>query len=266
MIAQDGYVLTNHHVIAEAPRGVQVRLASGEALRGEVIGADPPTDLAVIRVDTGALPALGLSERKPLKVGQLVVAIGNPFRFERSVSLGIVSAIDRSLGGPNGGFEGLVQTDAAINPGNSGGPLLDARGEVVGINTAVVPFAQGIGFAVPAHTASWVTSVLLREGEVRRRFLGIAARSEPLAAPLALESGQRRAIRVIEVGAGSPASEGGVRSGDLLLTVNGAELATVDDLQRVLVLSDRPNVDLELYRDRRRVKLAVSPAFRARAA
>ena len=261
-VAQDGYLLTNHHVVSGAgPRKVRVRLADGRDYKGEVVGTDPQTDLGVIRVDATDLPSLSLQDPKRLRVGQLVVAIGNPFRFERSVSLGIVSAIDRSLPGPSGrGIEGLIQTDAAINPGNSGGPLLSARGDVVGINTAVVPFAQGIGFAVPASTASWVTAVLVKSGRISRRYLGIAARSEALNATASVEVGQPRGVRVMEVMASSPADVAGMRSGDLLLSVNGAAVANVDDLQRVLVLSDRPGAELEVWRGRARVKLSVTPA------
>src|SRR5688572_5154748 len=143
VFASDGYVLTNSHVV-RGPRQVRVRLGNGEDLRGEVVGDDPASDLAVVHVSSHGLPALPLVESRRLSVGQLVVAIGNPLRFERSVTLGVVSALDRTLPGPGGrAFEGLVQTDAAINPGNSGGPLLDGNGAVVGINTAMIPYARG---------------------------------------------------------------------------------------------------------------------------
>src|SRR5262249_32742962 len=161
---------------------------------------------------------LPIADPSSVAVGQLVVAIGNPFRFERSVSLGIVSALDRSLPGPNGViFEGLIQTDAAINPGNSGGPLVNAHGEVVGINTAVIPGAQGMGFAVSARTATWVTSVLMQRGRVDRRYLGVAARSEQLSPALAEATGQSKAVRILQVGPGSPAETAGLRPDDLLI-------------------------------------------------
>ncbi len=167
VVATDGYLLTNHHV-AGSGKGLRIRLPGGDTTKGELVGSDPATDLAVVRVREGSLVQLPLADPASIAVGQLVVAIGNPFRFERSVSLGIVSALDRSLPGPSGSlFEGLLQTDAAINPGNSGGPLVNARGEVVGINTAVIPWAQGMGFAVSARTATWVTSVLMARGSVR---------------------------------------------------------------------------------------------------
>jgi len=176
IVSGDGYVITNAHVVHGRAGVLSVRLAGGEELPADVVGEDHASDLAVLRVGARGLSSLSLDESRRLRVGQLVLAIGNPLRFERSVSLGVVSAIDRSLPGPGRRpFEGLVQTDAAINPGNSGGPLLDARGAVVGINTAVIPRAHGLGFAIPAHTAAWVTAVLIRDGRVERPLLGISA-------------------------------------------------------------------------------------------
>jgi serine protease Do len=271
VLASDGFVLTNAHVVArgnavragarrsdEEPGRLRVRLASGELVPAERVGSDPRSDLAVLRAEAAGLPSLPLAGGS-LTVGQLVVAIGNPLRFERSVSLGVVSAIDRSLPGPDGPFEGLIQTDAAVNPGNSGGPLVDVRGEVVGINTAVIPYAQGLGFAVPAATAVWVTGVLLRHGEVKRPRLGISARGEQLAPQLAREAGQPRAVRILGIGAGSPAQEAGLCTGDCLLQADASPLASVDDLQRVMVLSTSPEMELELLRGSRRQRLAIRP-------
>jgi serine protease Do len=260
VLAPDGYVLTNHHVIGRRDR-LGIGFADGAYREARIVGLDARTDLAVLRVDAAGLPFLPLAESQSLRVGQLVVAIGNPFRFERSVSLGVVSALDRSLNGPQGSlFEGLIQTDAAINPGNSGGPLVDARGSVVGINTAIVPYAQGLGFAVPAHTAHWVSGILIQRGEVRRPFLGIAARGVELVKSIAGELGQLRAVRIFEVSPSTPAAAAGLKDGDLLLTADGVPLASVDDLQRVMVLGGRPAVVLDLYRDRRRTTLEVKPA------
>jgi len=196
-----------------------------------------------------------------------VVAIGNPFRFERSVSLGVISALDRSLPGPRGGlFEGLIQTDAAINPGNSGGPLLDADGNVLGINTAIIPWAQGIGFAIPSPTASWVAAVIIRTGEIRRPFLGIAAKGEELLPTLSRGAGQTRAVRILSVGTGSPAQEAGLKKGDLVLTANGKPIASVDDLQRVMVLAGPGEVQLEIYRGEDRRRMSAFPKPQAEAA
>jgi len=266
VLAADGYVLTNAHVAAgDGP--IQVRLPGGAAVRGELVGTDPRTDLAVVRVDTAPLVALPISEARRLRVGELVVAIGNPLGFERSVTAGVVSALYRTLPGPGSSLlDGLVQTDAAVNPGNSGGPLLDASGEVVGITTAMIPRASGLGFAVPAHTAAWVAAVLLREGEVRRPYLGLSVRGEELAPALAGEVGHLRAVRVLGVESGTPAERATLEAGDLLLEANGRPVDTLDDLQRVLVLAGPGEVELGVLRGEERRRLAVRPEPRRRAA
>ena len=267
IVSGDGYVITNAHVVQGRAAALSVRLAGGEELSAEVVGEDEASDLAVLRVAAHGLPNLTLDESRRLRVGQLVLAIGNPLRFERSVSLGVVSAIDRSLPGPGRRpFEGLVQTDAAINPGNSGGPLLDARGAVVGINTAVIPRANGLGFAIPAHTAAWVTAVLIRDGRIERPLLGISAQGVDLAPRLAAEIGQARALRVHAVAHASPASAAKLKPADLLLTANDNPLHSVDDLQRVLVLSRGGEVALRLRRDGQPLSLSVVPQLRPKAA
>jgi S1-C subfamily serine protease len=259
VLAPDGYVLTNCHVVREAG-DLRIGFATGADLRGEVVGTDERTDLAVVRVGASGLVPLPLAERSRLRVGQLVVAIGNPLHFDRSVSLGVVSALDRSLPAPGGNLlEGLVQTDAAINPGNSGGPLLDADGAVVGVNTAIIPYAQGIGFAIPAHTANWIAAMLLHRGEVRRPFLGLSARGIDLDAARAREYGQGRAVRVYDVGTDTPAERAGLRRGDLLLAANDSPIASVDDLQRIMTLSEASEVRLDLLRERTRHSLVAHP-------
>jgi serine protease Do len=267
IVSGDGYVITNAHVVHGRAGVLSVRLAGGEELPADVVGEDHASDLAVLRVGARGLSSLSLDESRRLRVGQLVLAIGNPLRFERSVSLGVVSAIDRSLPGPGRRpFEGLVQTDAAINPGNSGGPLLDARGAVVGINTAVIPRAHGLGFAIPAHTAAWVTAVLIRDGRVERPLLGISAQGIDLAPKVAAEVGQARAVRVQGVASSSPASSAQIKPADLLLAANDSPLYSVDDLQRVLVLSRGSEVMLRLRRDGRPLSLSVTPQLRPQAA
>ncbi len=267
IISGDGYVITNAHVVEGRERNVSVRLAGGEELPAQVVGEDRASDLAVLRVAAHGLPTLALDESRRLRVGQLVLAIGNPLRFERSVSLGVVSAIERSLPGPGRRpFEGLVQTDAAINPGNSGGPLLDAHGAVVGINTAVIPRAHGLGFAIPAHTAAWVAAVLIRDGRVERPVLGIAAQGVDLTPQVAGVVGQLRAVRVHAVAADSPASAAHIRAADLLLGANDTALFSVDDLQRVLVLSRGAEVNLRLMRDGQALHLSVKPELKRKAA
>jgi S1-C subfamily serine protease len=251
VLTGDGYILTNAHV-ALAARDVAVRLGSRVEARAELVGADERTDLAVVRAQLGRARSLALVDERTLAVGQLVLAIGNPLGFDRSISLGIVSALHRDLPTPGGGLSGLIQTDAAINPGNSGGPLLDADGGVVGINTAILPYARGIGFAVPARTASWVAAVLIQKGEVRRPRIGVLARSEE--APEAA-----RAVRILNVEKDAPAERAGLAKGDLLLRANGEPTATLDDLQRALALAVEPELLLEVLRGAELRSLRVRP-------
>jgi serine protease Do len=260
VIAGDGYVLTNSHVVRGDPRATRVRLPTGEELVAELVGDDPESDLAVLRVSGPRLAPLELHESRRLKVGQLVVAIGNPLRFEGTVTLGVVSALERALPGPRGVlFEGLVQTDAAINPGNSGGPLLDASGAVVGINTAVIPQARGLGFAIAAHTASWIAAVLMRKGRVERPLLGVAARGVDLSLADAERAGQARAVRIQAVSQGSAAARAGLVAGDLLLRANQSALFGVDDLKRAMVLGEGQPVLLEVQGKRERRSFSVEP-------
>jgi S1-C subfamily serine protease len=264
VLSGDGYVLTNAHVVQSA-HGVKVRLR-GETASARIVGVDERTDLAVLRTDASGLTSLPFAEESQIHVGQIVIAMGNPLRFDRSMSLGVVSAIDRSLPSPRGPLEGLIQTDAAINPGNSGGPLVDTHGRVVGISTAIIPYAQGIGFAVPAHTASWVAAVLIQKGEVRRPFLGISAVSEDVGARLVAEAGQTRAVRIIQVSVDTPAATSGLKSDDLLLVANGQRISSVNDLQRAVVLSTTPDIVLDVLRRGRRESVRVRPEPKALAA
>ena len=243
MISPDGYVVTNSHV-ARAPGALRVRLSGGGDAEGTLVGADDRTDLAVVRAACSAVPTLMLPDHTRVRIGEVVVAIGNPLGLERSVSLGVVSALHR---------EGLIQTDASVNPGNSGGPLLDSSGEIVGITTAMLPWARGIAFAIPSRTASWVAAVLIQHGEIRRPRLGIQARSEDVP-PMG------RAVRVIRVEAGTPADHAGLLGQDLLLTANGAALSGLDDLQRALVLAATPEIQLEVLRGDERRALSIRPA------
>jgi serine protease Do len=252
-LTPDGYVLTNHHVV-RGPRGLTLGLHDGREVRARLVGADPPTDLAVVRAEEGTtFPILPLADPHDVRVGQMVMAIGNPFRLEQSVSLGVVSAINRTLPLPDGVIlEGLLQTDAAINPGNSGGPLLNMRGQVVGLNTLVMPYAQGIGFAVSATTAAWVASLLIQRGTVERRFLGIAATAVLLEPQHAQEAGQPRAVHVRKVGEGTPAEDAGLKADDLLLGIDARPVNSVDDVQRLLALAPEPEVRLDVLRQGRR--------------
>jgi len=232
IIAPDGYILTNSHVVNGSAR-VEVRLADGRALAAEVVGNDPPTDLAVVRVADGKLAAAALGDSSRLRVGQLVVAMGSPLGFQATVTAGVVSALGRTLRAESGRLiENVIQTDAALNPGNSGGPLADARGLVIGVNTAVIAGSQGLCFAIPINTATWVASQLIRHGRVQRAYLGVSAQTVTLDRRIAVAAGVEAptAVRLTEVQPGSAAATAGLKPGDLIVGANGRPLTTLDDL------------------------------------
>jgi len=236
VIAPDGYILTNDHVVGDRQR-LQVLLTDGTAFPATPVGKDPATDLAVIRAEAPYLSSAVLGDSGGLRPGQLVIAIGNPFGFQSTVSTGVVSAVGRALRSREGRLiENIIQHTAPLNPGNSGGPLVDSRGEVVGINTAIIAMAQGIGFAVPTQTAGWVVSQILTHGRVRRGMLGIAGRQRPLDRRMVRFHGleKEQAVEVLQVEAGGPAEIAGLRPGDLIVSVNGGPVTGVDDLHRVL--------------------------------
>ena len=236
VIAPDGYILSNSHVVHGA-RNLEVTLADGRTLPARLIGDDPATDLAVIQTTVGGLPAAQLGDSDGLKSGQFVIAIGNPLGFQATVTAGVVSALGRSLRSANGRLiENVIQTDAALNPGNSGGPLVDSRGRVVGVNTAIIQGAQGICFAVPVNTARWVAGLLINEGRVRRAFLGVTAESRQIHVRVAREHGlaSPTAVGVVEVAEGSPAAAAGLQPRDVITHLGETPLNGVDDLQRFL--------------------------------
>jgi len=236
IVTPDGYALTNAHVV-DGAQAVEVTLGSGKEARAQVVGNDPATDLAVIRIAESGLQAAELADSENLRVGQLVIAIGDPLGFHSTVTTGVVSALGRSLHARDGRvIENVIQTDAALNPGNSGGPLVDTHAKVIGINTAIIPMAQGICFAIPAATARLVAGMLIRDGRVRRAYLGIGGAATPIGRQLAAELRIPNAsgIRVLEVTAGGPAQRAGIRAGDLIVTLDDVPLSTLSDLQRVL--------------------------------
>src|SRR6476620_5833620 len=263
VVAPDGLILTNSHVVGGAAH-VNVTTVDGRSLGARMVGDDPDTDLALVRVDAAVtLPAAALGNSKLLRRGQLVIAIGNPLGFESTVTTGVVSALGRSLRSRSGRLiDDVIQTDAALNPGNSGGPLVSSHGEVVGINTAVIMGAQGICFAVAANTASFVLGELVRHGRVRRAYIGVAAQQFTLsrrrrhAAGLAQES----AVMIATVEPGSPAERAGLVSGDIILALDGIPVTGADDLIRMLAGEKigRP-VEIETLHNGNRRTLSLVP-------
>jgi S1-C subfamily serine protease len=232
----DGLILTNSHVVHDARR-IEVTLADGRRMPASAIGDDPASDLAVVRVDEPGLTAAALGDSQQLRVGQLVVALGSPYGFQSTVTAGVVSALGRSLRSYSGRLiDDVIQTDAALNPGNSGGPLVDSAGRVVGVNTATILPAQGICFAIGINTAKFVASRLLRDGRIRRSYIGVSAQTVPVHRrvvrfyDLAKESG----ALVLSVEENSPAKRAGLRDGDIIVALEGHPIAGVDDLHRVL--------------------------------
>jgi S1-C subfamily serine protease len=236
LFTPDGLLLTNSHVVHGA-RDIRVTNAEGDGATGDLVGDDPDSDLAIVRIAATRAPAVELGSSAELQVGQLAVAIGNPLGFEHTVTAGVVSALGRSLRARTGRLiDDVIQTDAALNPGNSGGPLVDSHGHVIGVNTAIIPGAQGICFATAIDTAKWVISQLLAHGRVRRAWLGIAGANSPVSRRIArhYELPNSTGVRVQSIEARSPAAEAGVESGDLIVEYDGETVDSIDQLQRVL--------------------------------
>jgi S1-C subfamily serine protease len=236
VVAPDGYILTNSHVVHDA-REVSVRFTDGSVRPAEVVGEDPPTDLAALKVLATGLSYMEIGDSNTLKVGQLVIAVGNPLGLESTVSTGVVSSIGRAIRSISGRLiENIIQHTAPLNPGNSGGPLVNARGQVVGINTAIIVATQGIGFAIPSNTASWVLSKLMTQGRVTRSFLGIAGSPRPLSRRTvrALNLSIEQAVIILQVVPGGPADQAGLQAGDLLIRIGERDVATMDDVYRFL--------------------------------
>jgi S1-C subfamily serine protease len=257
----DGLVLTNHHVVHGAAR-VEVNLTDGRVLRADVIGQDAGTDLAVLRVDA-TLPFARFGDSRRVRVGQVAIAIGNPFGFQHSVTTGVISALGRSLRSRSGRLiDDVIQTDASLNPGNSGGPLVTTRGEVIGINTAMILPAQGLCFAIGVNTARFVASRLIRDGRIRRAYIGIAGQNIDVPRTMARmnQVAIASAVRVDSVEKGSPAARAGLEKGDIIVAFGDVAVAGVDDLHRVLGEEqiNKP-VDVAVIRSGRRRTIAVTP-------
>jgi S1-C subfamily serine protease len=265
VIAPDGFIVTNSHVVSGA-RELTVTGSDGQRHRADVVGDDSDTDLALLRVsqNEGHLPFVTLGDSDAVRVGQVAIAIGNPYGFECSVTSGVVSARGRSLRARSGRLmDDIIQTDAALNPGNSGGPLVTTRGEVIGVNTAMILPAQGLCFAIASNTVRFIVSRLLRDGRIRRSYLGVAGQKVPLPRRLVLHHRLAAAsgIRVLSIEPGSPAEASGLRQHDIIVAFDGQPVTGVDDLHRLLT-EDRIGVRSDLIAiagaDRR--QLSVVPA------
>lgn len=261
-ISPDGYALTNSHVVHGA-REVRVALADGRRLPAHLIGDDPHTDLAVVRVQATDVAHLELANSDHIRPGQIAIAIGSPMGFQQTITAGIVSALGRSLRAQSGrAIDNIIQTDASLNPGNSGGPLIDTQGHVIGVNTAIIRPAQGICFAIASNIARWVAGWLIKEGRVRRSFIGVAGQTVPLLRKLVLayriytDTG----VLVSQVEPDGPAARSGLREGDIILSFDDAAVPRVETLHRVLT-ADRigRNVALRILRGVELLTLTVQP-------
>ena len=262
LFTPDGLILTNSHVVHGARR-IEVTVQDGRHLEASLVGDDPDTDLAVIRVSGEDLRPVALGDSGALRPGQLVVAIGNPFGFQATVTAGVVSALGRSLRSRSGRLmDNIIQTDAALNPGNSGGPLVNSRGDVVGVNTAVILPAQGLCFAIPVNTARWVASRLLQHGRIRRGWLGIGGQTAQLQRRFVLhhQLTTSSGLLVLHVEKGSPAERAGIREGDMVVGFADQPVSGVDDLHRMLTDGHiEAATPLTLIRRAEKLKLDVVP-------
>jgi len=261
VITPDGFLLTSAHVVEGSTRPGRASFVDGRELRFDVVGSDPHSDLAVLRAEADDLVAAELGDAERLRVGQLVVAIGNPNGFAGSVTAGVVSALGRSLPTGSGRIvDNVIQTDAALNPGNSGGALADGRGRVVGVNTAVA--GVGLGLAVPVNDATrQIVGALMTEGRFRRAYLGIAGGSRPLPPRLARRLGRGSGVEVVQVVDGSPAAEAGLRPEDLVVELDGSPVADVGDIQRLMVVEKiGAAVPVRVLRRGQELELALVPA------
>jgi S1-C subfamily serine protease len=262
LFTPDGFLLTNHHVVQSAER-VRIRLGDGQELTGRVVGADPWTDLAVVQAHASGLPYASFGDSAQLRVGQLVVAIGSPFGFESTVTAGVVSALGRTLRSITGHLvDNVIQTDAALNPGNSGGPLVDSKGRVIGINTAIIRPAQGICFAIPINMAKHILPQLLQHGRVVRGYLGVHGRNVPISRAIARRYGltQSHGFEVSAVEENGPADQTGVQEQDIIVALSEQPTGSIDDLHKLLMqLPVGVPASVTLLRGDRRIERWVVP-------
>jgi S1-C subfamily serine protease len=262
LITPDGYFVTNSHVASGATQ-IEVTLSDGRTAAAEIVGDDPDSDLAVLKVAANELAWIRFGDSTSVAVGQIAIAIGSPYGFQHTVTAGIVSALGRSMRARTGRLlDNVLQTDASLNPGNSGGPLVNSRGDVIGVNTAVIMPAQGICFAIAASTAERVAVTLMREGRVRRAHMGVGGQTHPISRRIVRHFGLTResGVRVETVERGSPAAAAGMRKDDVIITVDGVPVTDVDALQRELVADAiaRP-LDVGIVRRDQHLTLVVTP-------
>lgn len=262
LITPDGYAITNSHVVGGRTQ-LTAETDDGDRVPVDVVGDDPATDLALLKLASSDLPFAEIGDSETLRVGQLTIAMGSPLGLHSTVSTGVVSAIGRSLRGQDGRLiENIIQHTAPINPGNSGGPLVDSRGRVVGVNTAIIALAQGLGFAVPSATAQWVTTEILAHGQVRRRTLGIVAATRPLPRTFVREFDlfTEHAVEVVEAVSGSTAHANGITTGDLIVAINDRLVSNVDDIHRLLTqIPNSVPLVLTVIRGRQKFDVQIAP-------
>lgn len=263
IITPDGFILTNSHVVHGAAE-IRVNLQDGREYNAQLIGDDPDTDLAVIRIDAPHLAYVRLADSENLRVGQVVIAIGNPLGFQASVTAGVISALGRSMHSQSGRLiDNIIQTDAALNPGNSGGPLVNSAGEVIGVNTAMIRPAQGICFAIASNTAKLVAGWLIRDGKIRRSYIGVAGQNVPIHRRivrfynLPVESG----VLIVSIEKNSPAAQAGLREGDVIIAFNEKPVGSIHELHKMLMAEQIGlQSQIEIIRHTEKLTLAITPA------
>src|SRR5438067_10254651 len=263
VITPGGFILTNGHVVHDAS-AITVNLPDGREYRARLTGDDPDTDLAVIRIDAPQLQHVRLSDSENLRVGQLVIAIGNPLGFEASVTAGVISALGRSMHAQSGRLiDNIIQTDAALNPGNSGGPLVNSAGEVVGVNTAMIRPAQGVCFAIASNTAKFVAGWLIKDGKIRRSYIGVAGQNVPVHRRIVrfYNLPREAAVLVVSVEKGSPAAKAGLREDDLIVAFDGEPIGSIHELHKRL-MAEQIGVEskMTIIRQTEKLEMSILPA------